>query len=305
LKLGKSEIMKIRKISKLLVAGSGVLVFAGYSATCQDTISLTGTSGTTYAGNDTGQGSANKGREIYSATIANDANNLYITLALNPGGNSENQGNFDYLMVITSGNPSAGGDTEADVATGGNAYDRAISIDSGFGGMTDMIGIFGAGPSGANGSAAHPFTSYGFNDWIFSGGSWVQVNNYATGGTIVNGPMGNPTEISFTVPFSDLSNLNWTPGSTFDFDFDATGSGTGQTAYGDLVLPGPVQGGTYYVNGNSMTGSGTYSATYQFNETTLDQYTVAAVPEPGLLPAAGGLCGLFLAFLQRQRKQNR
>jgi hypothetical protein len=293
--------MKIGRKTQGLAIGLGVLAFAAYSGMCQDTISVTGTSGTTYAGNDTGQGSANKGREISSATIFNDANNLYITLALNPNGNLETQGSFDYLMVITSGNPSAGGDTEADVTTDGNAYDRAISIDSGFGGMTDMIGLFGAGPSGANGSAAHPFTSFGFNDWTFSGGTWAQANNYATGGTIVNGSAGNPTEISFTVPMSDLPNLNWTPGSTFDFDFDSTGTGTGQTAYGDLVLPGPVQGGTYYVNGTSTTGSGTYSATYQFNETTLDQYTVGAAPEPGTL-ALAGLSGLSLLVFRRLRK---
>jgi hypothetical protein len=290
--------MIIRKQIRGLAVGLAVLAFAVYSAKCGDTISVTGTSGTTYPGNDTGQGSANKGREIYSATIANDANNLYVTLALNPNGNIENQGAFDYLMVITSGNPSAGGDTEADATTDGNAYDRAISIDSGFGGMTDMIGLYGAGGSGSSGS---PYSSYGFNDWIFSGGSWVQANNYATGGTIVNGSMGNPTEISFTVPLSDLSNLTLTPGSTFDFDFDSTGTGAGQTAYGDLVLPGAVQGGTYYVNGTSNPGSGTYSATYQFNETTLDQYTVAAVPEPATL-ALAGFAGLSLMLFRRQRQ---
>jgi hypothetical protein len=290
--------MKIGNQIKGLAVGLGVLGFAVYSATCADTISVTGTSGTTYPGNDTGQGSANKGREISSATIANDANNLYITLALQPNGNIESQGAFDYLMVITPGNPSAGGDTSAS-ADFGNPYSRAISIDSGFGGMTDMIGLFGAGGSG---SGSSPYTSYGFNDWIFSGGVWTQVNNYATGGTIINGSAGNPTSISFTVPLSDFSNLTLTPGSTFDFDFDSTGTGPGQTAYGDLVLPGAVQGGTYYVNGGSaQTGSGTYSATYQFNETTLDQYTVAAVPEPATL-ALAGLSGLSLILFRRQRK---
>ena len=285
--------MKIRNHLKGLAVGLGVLAFAVYSVP-GDTINQTGTSGFTYTGNDTGQGSANKGREIYSATIANDANNLYITLALDPAGNATSQGGFDYLMVITSGNPSAGGDTSANATTHGNAYNRAISIDSGFGGMTDMIGIYAA-------TTSSPY-SFGFNDWIFSGGSWVQENTYATGVTIVNGSGGNPTELTLTAPLSDFPNLTLTPGSTFDFDFDSTGTGAGQTAYGDLVLPGPVQGGTYYVNGSSMSGAGTYSATYQFNETTLDQYTVAAVPEPATL-ALAGLSGLSLTLLRRQRRK--
>lgn len=286
--------MKIRTQLKGLAVGSGVLAFAVYSAQCADTINQTGTSGFTYTGSNIGQGSANKGRQIYSATIANDANNLYLTLALNPAGNATSQGGFDYLMVITSGNPSAGGDTSANATTHGNAYNRAISIDSGFGGMTDMIGIYTP-------NSSSPY-SFGFNDWIFSGGSWVQENTYATGVTIVNGSGGNPTELTLTAPLSDFPNLTLTPGSTFDFDIDSTGTGAGQTAYGDLALSGPVQPAPYYVNGSSTsTGSGTYSGTYQFNETILDQYTIAAVPEPGML-ALAGLSGLSLMVFRRQRK---
>jgi hypothetical protein len=287
--------MSIRKQTKGLAVGLAVLVFAVYPAKCADTINQSGGSGFTYTGSNTGQGSANKGRDIYSATIANDANNLYVTLALNPAGNATTQGGFDYLMVMTSGNPSAGGDTSANATTHGNAYSRTISIDSGFGGMTDMIGIYTP-------SSGSPY-SFGFNTWTFSGGSWVQQNIYATGVTIVNGSGGNPTELTLTAPLSDFPNLTLTPGSTFDFDIDSTGTGAGQTAYGDLALSGPVQGGTYYVNGGSaQTAPGTYSASYQFNETVLDQYTVTAVPEPTTL-ALAGLSGLSLMLFRRQRKQ--
>jgi hypothetical protein len=285
--------MNTTKLIRAFAVGLGVLGLAAWSATYADSISVTGTSGTTYPGNNTGQGSANKGREIYSATVANDANNLYITLALNPAGNATTQGGFDYLMAITSGNPSAGGDTSANATTHGNAYDRTISIDSGFGGMTDMIGIYTP-------NSSSPY-SFGFNDWVYTGSanSWTQMNNYATGVTIVNGSGGNPTELTLTAPLSDFTNLNWTAGSTFDFDFDSTGTGAGQTAYGDLALSGPVQGGIYYVNGLASTNSGTYSATYQFNETVLDQYTV--VPEPSTL-ALVGLSGLSLMLIRRRRK---
>ncbi len=288
--------MKTGNLIRQFAVRLGVLSLVACSAAYADSISVTGTSGTTYPGNNYGQGSANKGREVYSATIANDANNLYITLALNPLGNIKTQGAFDYIMPITSGNPSAGGDTSANTNTLGNAYDRTISIDSGFGGMTDMIGIYGAGGAGSVGS---PYTSYGLNTWNFTGGVWTQINNYATGGAIVNGVSNNPTSISFTVPLSDFPNLALTAGSTFDFDFDSTGTGTGQTAYGDLVLPGPVQGGIYYYNGSlAGTNSGTYSASYQFNETVLDQYTV--VPEPATIGLV--LVGLLGALAIRRRK---
>jgi hypothetical protein len=290
--------MNIRKQIKGLAVGLAALAYAVYPAMCADTINQTGISGFTYTGNDTGQGSANKGRQINSATIANDANNLYISIALQPQGNATSQGGFDYAMVMTSGSPSAGGDTSANGTTLGNAFNawsggsqtRAISIDSGFGGMTDMIGIYTSGSS--------PYT-FGWFDAVFSGGSWTVVENQPEGTvTIGNGSGGNPTVLTLTVPLSDLSNL----GSTFDFDVASTGdSGLGQTAYGDLAAPGALQGGTYYVNGGTaQTASGTYSATAQVNLTTLDQYT-EAVPEPATL-ALVGLGGLSLMLFRRQRK---
>jgi hypothetical protein len=277
--------MKVGNKFKGFAIGFGVLNLAVYSATC-GTIYQSGTSGTSYTDVlGDGQGSSNKGRDISYVTIANDANNLYVTVALSPTGNIETQGNFNYVMAITSGNPSAGGDTSAS-ADFGNPWSRAISIDSSFGGMTDWIGAYGAGGSG---STSSPFTSFGFNDWVYSSGSWTQIENVPSGEPIIMQPStSTPNAFTLTVPLSDLSNLNLTPGSSFDFDIDSTGTSAGQTAYDSLVVQGPIQA--------------TFSSTAQFNETVLDKYTIAAVPEPGML-ACAGLGGLLLMLFRRQGKQ--
>ena len=83
------------------------------------------------------------------------------------------------------------------------------------------------------------------------------------------------------------ANLALTPGTTIDFDICSTGTSGNQTAYDSLVVQGAIQG--------------TYSSTYQFNETTLDQYTITAVPEPATLSLAG-LAGLSLMLIRRQRQ---
>jgi hypothetical protein len=271
-----------------------VLGLAVYSAKC-GTIYQSGGSGTTYT--DTlgdQQGSANLLRDLSSATIVNDANNLYITLNINPGGNLATGGAFNYIIGITTGNPSAGGDTSANATTHGNAYGRSISFDSSFGGMTDFIGVFGAGGSG---SVASPYTSYGFNDYVFGtpgstspAGVWTKINTVASGQPLSSQPSTSiPNSITLTVPMSNFSaNLSLTPGTTIDFDIDSTGTSGNQTAYDSLADQTPVQ-------------SGTFSGTYPFNETVLDQYTItAAVPEPSTL-ALAGLSGLSLMLFRRRQ----
>jgi hypothetical protein len=267
-----------------------VLGFAVCSAT-SGTIFQSGTSVATYTdalGDQ--QGSANLLRDLSSATIANDANNLYITININPAGNLATGGSFNYIIGITTGNPAAGGDTSA-ATDHGNPYGRSISFDTSFGGMTDFIGVFGAGGSG---TVASPFTSYGFNDYVYGtpgssepAGVWTKINTVSSGQPLTMQPSTTtPNAINLTVPLSDFaSNLILTPGTTFDFDIDSTGTSGNQTAYDSLVVQTPIQG--------------TFSATAQFNETTLDQYTVA--PEPATF-ALGGLGGLLLMLFRRQRK---
>jgi hypothetical protein len=269
---------------KSFAVAFGILSLTVFSASSAS-IFQSGGSGTTYTDVlGDGQGSANLLRDLSFATISNDAANLYITIAINPSGNLATGGNFNYGIGITTGNPSAGGDTSANAATHGNPYIRAISIDSSFGGMTDWIGIFGAGGSGTTGS---PFTSYGYNDyaWNTNGTSltWSKINQVNSGQ-----PMNSASNaLTITVPLSDFaSNLSLTPGTTFDFDIYSTGTSAGQTAYDSLVIQGNIQG--------------TFSATAQYNGTVLDSYTITAVPEPTTL-ALAGLGGFFLMFVRRRK----
>jgi hypothetical protein len=289
-KLYKGFLFSVAASTRRHVGILAVLGFAVCSAT-SGTIFQTGTSGSTYTdalGDQ--QGSANLLRDLSSATIANDANNLYITINVNPGANLATGGSFNYIIGLTTGNPAAGGDTSA-ATDHGNPYGRSISFDTSFGGMTDFIGVFGAGGSG---TVASPFTSYGFNDYVYGtpgslkpAGVWTKINTVSSGQPLSMQPSTSiPNAITLTVPLSDFaSNLSLTQGTTFDFDIDSTGTSGNQTAYDSLVVQTPIQG--------------TYVSTNQFNETALDQYTVA--PEPGTF-ALAGLGGLLLISLRRQRK---
>jgi hypothetical protein len=284
----------MKKQLKTLAAGMGVLALAVFSGTC-GTIYQSGGSGTTYTDElGDGQGSANLLRDLSSVTIVNDANNLYFTLDINPGGNLATGGAFNYIIGITTGISTAGGDTSANATTHGNAYGRAISFDSSFGGMTDFIGIFGAGGSGTTGS---PYTSYGFNDYVFGTptstspvGVWTKINTVSSGEPLSDQPSTSiPNSITITVPMSDFSdNFSLTPGTTFDFDVYSTGTSGNQTAYDSLAFQGPIQ-------------SGTFNSTLQYNATVLDSYTITAAPEPGTLVLAT-LGGLSLVLFRRGRK---
>jgi len=292
--------MKIGRISKGFATGFSVLAFAVYSAK-SDSINQSGGSGTTYTGVGYGQGSANLLRDISFMTIANDANNLYFTFGITNTGNLATGGAFNYVIGITPGSPSAGGDTQSN--TNGNPYFRDISFDSGFGGMTDFIGIFGAGGAG---SSSSPYTSYGFNDWVYGTptstgitlGKWTEVEDVASGEPLSSQPGTSiPNQITITVPLSDFgANFSLTPGTTFDFDLDVTGTSPNTTAYGSLADTSLVQPGV-----PAGSSASPYSGSYQFNETILDQYTITAVPEPGTLSLAG-LSALSLALALGRRK---
>jgi hypothetical protein len=231
-------------------------------------------------------GSTNVLRDIWGATITNDATNLIITIQFNPTANMASGGAFNYGVGITTGDPSAGGDLQTNATTHGNPYNRTLSIDSTFGGMTDWIGIFGAGGSG-NGTS--PYSSYGFNDYFWTPssttppGAWTKVETQASGMPLFNGSGSNDSTITVTVPMSDFSNLSLTPGATFDFDIYSTGTSAGQTAYDSLA--------------DQSATNGTNSPTTQYNGTTLDSYTIQSVPEP----AALGLLGLGGIGLLKRR----
>jgi hypothetical protein len=288
--------------------GFGVLAVLGFgAASALATIFQTASPYTDSQGDSVG--SANSGRDIVGASITNDSTNLYITLEMNPStttnnsdgvsgapGNSNNEapaniatgGSFDYVIAITSG---AGGDTSANATTHGNAYGRDISIDSTLGGMTDMIGMFGVGGAGANGSVANPFTNEGFNDYVWTGTAWTQERNVNTlalatsqgDSLFASGGDANDNTFTVAVPMSDFaSNLALALGTTFDFDIYSTGTSGTQTAYDSLA-------------NQTETQNGTYSSTLQYNSLVLDSYTI--IPEPATLALASISC---LALLRRR-----
>ena len=236
-------------------------------------------------------GSTNPARDIRSATITNDATNFYITINLNPAATLGTV-SFDYGIGITTGSPTAGGDTSANATTHGNPYARTISIDSSLGGMMDWIGLF---PAGGAGTVASPWTSYGFNDYVFgTPGSSEPANVWTKIETVSGGqPMATQnsqtglSSITVTVPLADfISNLNLVPGATIDFDIYSTGTSAGQTAYDSLADSAPT--------------NATNSATTQYNGTVLDSYTLQ-VPEPATL----GLLGVGSLVLMKRRGKSR
>ena len=284
--------MKIARQIITFAIALGAISCAVYSASA-GTIYQSGGAGTTYTDVlGDGQGSANLLRDISSVTVSNDANNLYFTLNISPAGSLASGGAFNYAIGITTGSPTAGGDTSAS-GDHGNPYGRSISFDSSFGGMTDWIGIFGAGGAG---SGASPYTSYGFNDYAFgtpgavgiTNGGWTKINTVASGQPIGMQPSTTVSNtVTITVPMSDfVSNLSLTPGATIDFDLDSTGTSGNQTAYDSLVVQGNIQG--------------TFVSTTQYNATVLDQYTITAVPEPSTIVLV--ITGLLGALAMRSRK---
>ena len=231
-------------------------------------------------------GSTNGGRDIVSTTIDNSPTTLSITIELDPTTTTNASGTetpaniatstYNYAIGITSG---SGGDTSAS-ADHGNPYSRAISFDSTtLGGMTDFIGIFGAGGAG---TVASPYTSYGFNDYVYTASKWTVKDTVASGQPIsATGGDASANTITLSVPLADFTNLNTAAGSTFGFDVFSTGNGAGQTAYDSLANPSPTQ------------TPATYSSTAQYNATVIDNYTVQ-VPEPTSLSlVAVGVAGLL------------
>ena len=273
--------------TRLGLFGIGILL-AVAPASLAGTIYQTASPYTDTAGDQVG--STNAARDIQSATITNDSTNLYITIYLNPLATLGTV-SFDYGIGLTTGNSNAGGDTSADSTYHGNAYKRTISIDSSFGGMQDWIGLF---PAGGAGTVASPWTSYGFNDYVFSGTPaapvWTNIENVASGE-----PMGTQdsdtglSTISLTVPMSDFaSTIPMAVGDTFDFDIYSTGTSAGQTAYDSLA--------------DQSATNGTNSGTTQYNGVVLDSYTV--VPEPASI-AFVAVAGLGMICRRRQAERAR
>jgi hypothetical protein len=287
-----SERWKMRK--RTLLCGAAVF---GLAATARAAIFQTLSPYTDTQGDEVG--STNKLRDIWSATVSNDASNLIFTINFNPAADLSAGGAFNYGIGITTGSPTAGGDTSANATTHGNPYDRTISIDSSLGGMMDWIGIFGNSAAGANGSASKPFLNYGFNDYVFGtpgstepAGVWTVIDTVGSGQPISPQSGGTTnSSVTVTVPMADFaSNLPLTVGTTFDFDIYSTGTSAGQTAYDSLADQSATNG----------SGNGGGSPTTQYNGTVLDSYTIAApVPDPATLSLLA--CGGLLVLKRRSK----
>jgi len=167
----------------------------------------------------------------------------------------------------------------------------SIELHTGPGGDTSLMNPWGPHVGMSTGVNALVNTYGTGASALTYNGSWTQnaSQNYDSGGT---------GSTSATMTFS-LTSLGLSPGQTFNFDVVSSYTNPGgQAAYGALDNAGylpesdnsyqPWLGSNFY---DSATSSGS----------TLNSYTVAAVPEPSLA-AMFGLVGLVLAQRASRRK---
>jgi hypothetical protein len=170
----------------------------------------------------------------------------------------------------------------------------SIELQTGPGGDTSLMNPWGPHVGMSTGVNALVNTySTGASALTFGGGTWTQ------NGLGQSFDAGGPGSSFMTMTFA-LSSLGLSPGQTFNFDVVSsyTANPSGQAAYSALDNTGylpesdnsymPWLGSNFY---DSATSSGS----------TLNSYTVTAVPEPSVA-AMFGLVGLVLAQRASRRK---
>lgn len=201
-------------------------------------------------------GSSNKARDIWSVVMDNDANNLIVTVNLDPGANLGTS-TFDFGVGMNAG-PASNGDNQSNATTHGNAYSRLISIDPSLGGMTAWIGGFPAlapgVPTANQGTASNPWTSYGFNNYVWTGTAWTKKTQVLTGMTLTSQGTGTtPSSFTLVSPLADFTSvLNTALGSTIYFDVFDTGTSNTQGAYDSLADASPTPGAAVQYNATTL-----------------------------------------------------
>jgi hypothetical protein len=226
-------------------------------------LSVTLAHGAVYTGPGVADGSAaNDGGAISSVDISDTASTITFTI-----NSTAPMASYIFYSIELQYGP--GGDTSLM-----NPWGPHVGMSSG---VNALVNTYGTGASALT----------------FSGTTWTQNGpgqSYDAGGT----------GSSFATMTFSLSSLGLSPGSTFNFDVVSsyTANPVGQAAYSALDNTGylaesdnsykPWLGSNFY---DSATASGS----------TLNSYTVTAVPEPSVA-ALFGLGGLLLA--QRAARRN-
>jgi hypothetical protein len=225
-------------------------------------LSITLAHATVYTGPGVADGSgANDGGAISSVDINNTGSTITFTI-------NSTQPMASYIFYSIELQYGSGGDTSLM-----NPWGPHVGMSTG---VNALVNTYGTGASALT----------------YGGGTWTQnaSQNFDAGGT----------GSSFATMTFSLSSLGLSAGSTFNFDVVSsyTSNPSGQAAYSALDNTGylaesdnsyqPWLGSNFY---DSATAGGS----------TLNSYTVAAVPEPSVA-ALFGLSGLVLARRTCRRK---
>jgi hypothetical protein len=230
-------------------------------------------------------GTGNQAADITSVQVTNDGTNITFQINLDTAANLSSNHYVNYEIGIQTGTGSLAGQTAIS-----NPYGSPIGISTG---MYDWVPIY-VYNDGSYGYVA------GAQMFQWNAGSSALVQNVGTTSitstALVSGPGSGTLNPSVTVvfPLANLGPSGLVAGNSFNFDVWTTYSSQG--AYDALDNPGttdPTPGTTDPWN-NYPYDSATVAGS------TLNTYTVVAVPEPATA-AIVGLSGASILMRRRRR----